>query len=284
MPPLGAHMSIAGGYYKAVDAAARFGMDCVQIFTKNNNQWRAKPLTKEDIKLFRDALERTGVGYPVAHSSYLINLASPKEELWQKSLDAFVIELQRAEALGLIGVVVHPGSYTDSSEEKGLARIAKAINQIHRKTARFKTQILLETTAGQGTNLGHRFEQLGAIFDAVKKSERMGVCVDTCHIFAAGYPLTTKKEYTATMAEFDALVGLERICAFHLNDSKRPLGSRVDRHEKIGDGHLGLKPFRHLLNDPRFAETPMYLETPKGTDKEKPLDKINMRTLRRLVR
>jgi len=277
-------MSIAGGYYKAVNAAASFGMDCVQIFTKNNNQWRAKPLSDEDIQLFREALDESGITHPVAHDSYLINLASPDPALWQKSLDAFVIELQRAEALGLIGVVMHPGSYVKSSEEEGLEKIVQAIDEAHRQTKGFETQILLETTAGQGTNLGHRFEHLGYIFDHVEQPERMGVCVDTCHIFAAGYPIIDPKDYKATMKEFDQLIGLDRIRAFHLNDSKKEFGSRVDRHEKIGDGFLGLEPFRNLLNDRRFAKVPMYMETPKGEEDGEALDAINLATLRGLIK
>lgn len=284
MPPLGAHMSMAGGYYKAVRAAAEFGMDCVQLFTKNNNQWRAKPLTDDDIAKFRTALDETGIKHPVAHDSYLINLASPDDALWEKSLDAFVIELERAEALGLIGVVMHPGSYTKSSEEEGLARIVKAIDETHRRTEGFQTQILLETTAGQGTNLGHRFEHLAYIFDETEESERIGVCIDTCHIFAAGYAISTVLEYRRTMKEFDSLIGIDRIRAFHLNDSKREFGSRVDRHEKIGEGHLGLEPFRHLLNDRRLAKVPMYMETPKGDEDGTPLDEINLRTLRGLIK
>ncbi len=284
MPILGAHMSIAGGYFKAVNAAAELGMDCVQIFTKNNNQWRAKPLTEQDIQLFREAVEETGLTHPVAHDSYLINLASPDDALWQKSLDAFVIELERAEALGLIGVVMHPGSFVKSTEEEGLSRIIRAIDDAHRQTPDFQTQILLETTAGQGTNLGHRFEQLATIIDGVKESERLGVCVDTCHIFAAGYPLKSAQEYKQTMSEFDRLIGVDRIRAFHLNDSKKEFGSRVDRHEKIGEGFLGLEPFRHLLNDRRFAKVPMYMETPKGEEEGVLLDEINLKTLRGLVK
>jgi len=284
MPLLGAHMSIAGGYHKAVYAAAEFGMDCVQIFTKNNNQWRAKPLSDDDVRLFRAALEETGVTHPVAHDSYLINLASPDDALWKKSLDAFVIELQRAETLGLIGVVMHPGSFVKSSEEEGLEKIVRAIDEAHRQTAGFSTQILLETTAGQGTNLGCRFEQLAYLFDHVDQSERLGVCVDTCHIFAAGYAITEPKDYKQTMREFDRLIGTERIRAFHLNDSKKEFGSRVDRHEKIGAGFLGLEPFRNLLNDRRFAKVPMYMETPKGDEDGTPLDEINLATLRSLIR
>jgi len=284
MPLLGAHMSIAGGYFKAVEAAAKYGMDVVQLFTKNNNQWKAKPISPAEIDEFRAALKATGVELPVAHDSYLINLASPDDALWQKSLEAFTIELERAEALGLMGVVMHPGSCIDSSEEEGLTRIVKALDEAHKRTRGFHTLTLLETTAGQGSNLGHRFEHLARIANNVATPERIGVCVDTCHIFAAGYPITTKAEYTATMKELDRVVGIQRIRAFHLNDSVRELGSRVDRHAKIGDGKLGLEPFRHLLNDRHFAATPMYLETPKGVEDGEELDAINLRTLRGLIK
>ncbi len=284
MPLLGAHMSIAGGYYKAVDAAASLGMDCVQIFTKNSNQWLAKPLTDEDVHLFRDALAATGIRMPCAHDSYLINLASPVEKLWQKSLDALVVELERAEALGLAGVVLHPGSYVESSEEEGLNRIIDALDRAHRRTEGFTTESWLETTAGQGTNLGWKFEHLKYLLDNVAETHRLGVCVDSCHIFAAGYSIQKPADYAETMDEFQRLIGCGRIRAFHLNDSKRELGSRVDRHEHIGDGHLGLKPFRHILNDPRFVDLPMYLETPKGQRNGKDLDAINLGKLRRLIK
>lgn len=284
MPLLGAHMSIAGGYYKAVEAAAALKMDCVQIFTKNNNQWRARPLTDKDADQFREAIERTGVSMPCAHVSYLINLASPKPDLWQKSLDAFVVELQRAEALGLVGLVMHPGSYVDSSEERGIAGIIKAIDRALEETDGFRVEIWLETTAGQGTNLGWRFEHLQSILSEVSDDRRLGICVDTCHIFAAGYPLQTSDEYRQTMAEFDRVIGIDRIRAFHLNDSKRELGSRVDRHEHIGEGCLGREAFRHVLTDPRFARTPMYMETPKGERNGQSFDAMNLRTLRRLAR
>lgn len=283
MPLLGAHMSIAGGYYRAVEDAARLKMDCVQIFTKNNNQWTAKPLADEDVDLFRDALERTGVRAPCAHDSYLINMASPDPELWQKSLEAFVIELQRAEALGLLGVVAHPGSFTHSSEEEGLKRIAVALDRALESSETSRVEVWLEVTAGQGTNLGHRFEHLRTILDEVQDSSRIGVCVDTCHIFAAGYPLQTEEEYRTTMQAFDNTVGIDRIRAFHLNDSKRELGSRVDRHEHIGKGCLGLEPFRHVLNDKRFGLLPMYMETPKGEENGKEWDAVNLARLRRLV-
>lgn len=286
MPLLGAHMSISGGYYKAVEAAARFGMHCVQIFTKNNNQWRAKPLTEEDIRQFRGALQRHGLQKPCAHSSYLINLASPQADLWKKSQQAFVVELERAEALGLCGVVVHPGSFVDSSERAGLKKIVRAVERSLKETAGFSVEIWLECTAGQGSSLGWRFEHLREIIEGVAAPERVGVCLDTCHLFAAGYPLKKPAEYQDTMDQFDQLVGLDRVRAFHLNDSKREFGSRVDRHEHIGEGTLGREPFRHILNDARFADLPMYLETPKGRRERdgKEWDAINLAKLRRLMR
>lgn len=283
MPLLGAHMSMAGGYYKAADAAAALGMETVQLFTKNNNQWQGKPLTEDDVRLFRAALERGRLQKPCAHNSYLINLASPDDVLWQKSIDASVDELQRAEKLGVDGVVMHPGSFVTSSAEAGLARIVKALDEVHRRCPKFRTQFWLETTAGQGSSLGCRFEHIAAILQGVKAPDRLGVCVDSCHIFAAGYPLATPEEYAATTNEFDRLIGLDRIRGFHLNDSKKPLGSRVDRHEHIGEGCLGLEPFRHILNDPRFADLPMYLETNKGERDGENLDAINLRTLRGLM-
>jgi deoxyribonuclease-4 len=283
MPLLGSHLSIAGGYYKAVEAAAELRMDCVQIFTKNNNQWKGKPLSDEDVRRFRDAVARTGIRMPCAHDSYLINLASPLESLWTKSLDAFVIELERAEALGLAGVVMHPGCCVGACEEEGIARVVTALDQALEKTKGFSVEIWLETTAGQGSSLGHRFEHLRAILDGLGSSRRVGVCVDSCHLFAAGYPLSVPDDYAATMRQFDQIVGLDRIRAFHLNDSKREFGSRVDRHEHIGKGHLGRGAFRNILNDPRFAGIPMYLETPKGVVNGRSLDARNLAILRRLA-
>lgn len=283
MPLLGAHMSIAGGYHKAVEAAVQLGMDVVQLFTKNNNQWAAKPISDAEAAQFKAAIAATGVGHPTSHDSYLINLASPDDALWEKSIDAFVVELERAERLGIAGVVAHPGAYVSSSEEEGLARIAAALDEVHRRTPNVKARCLLETTAGQGSCLGHRFEHLAAIIAGVKKPERLGVCVDTCHVFAAGYPLAPKKDYMATIRALDDAVGLDRVAAIHLNDSKRELGSRVDRHEHIGRGKLGLEPFRLLLNDKRFRSVPMFLETAKGEEDGEDLDAINLRTLRSLV-
>ena len=286
MPIIGSHLSIAGGYYKAVRAAHELGMDCVQIFTKNNNQWRAKPLTKKDVELFQQALEETGVGAPISHDSYLINLGSPDETLWNKSIDALVVELQRAAALGIPNVVAHPGSHLGTGEETGLTRIAEGLDRVFDQTAELATCVALETTAGQGTNLGYRFEHLASIIDQTNAAERLTVCIDTCHIFAAGYPLAPKRKFLETIRAFNDIVGLDRLVAIHVNDSKRELGSRVDRHEHIGRGHLGLEPFEHLVNDRRLAKVPMYLETPKQDDPQtgRPWDEINADQLRRLVR
>jgi deoxyribonuclease-4 len=277
-------MSIAGGYYRAVEEADRCHCDCVQLFTKNNNQWRAKPITETETQRFSDALRDKRISHPISHSSYLINLASPDTELWKKSINAFVVELQRAEQLGIPYVVVHPGSFTSSSESKGIKRIIQALNEIHKQTTDLGAACLLETTAGQGSSLGWKFEQLAAMIDGARNPDRIGVCFDTCHVFAAGYPLDTKKNYQSTIRALNRTVGLKKVKAFHLNDSKRELGSRVDRHEHIGQGELGLEPFRHLLNDRRFKRIPMYLETPKGTRGNKPLDVINLRRLRKLVK
>ena len=283
MPLLGAHMSVAGGFHLAVDAAAEHGMECVQIFTKNNNQWQARPMDPESIELFRRRIEETGIRRPCSLSSYLINLASPRDDLRQKSVEGMVIEMERAEFLGLAGVVLHPGSFTTSSEEEGIERIAESLDEVLLITDGLEVEVWLENTAGQGTNLGHRFEQLQAIISRIPESTRVGVCLDSCHLFAAGYPLGSPEEYASTMTAFDEIVGRDRLRAWHLNDSKKELGSRVDRHETIGEGHMGLEPFRHILGDPRSAELPMYLETPKGDRDERTLDAINLETLRSLI-
>jgi deoxyribonuclease-4 len=281
---LGAHQSIAGGYYKSVEIAAQTGCACVQLFTKNNNQWRAKEISDDEAAAFADALERLGITHPLSHDSYLINLAAPDDELWTKSVEAFVVELQRADRLGIPYVVTHPGAFTSSCEADGIKRIIKALDEVHKRTSGGRAICLLENTAGQGSCLGHRFEHLGQIIAGVKRPERLGVCIDTCHAFAAGYPLATQAEYDDSFGQLDRAVGVDRVKAFHLNDSKKPLGSRVDRHEHIGEGALGLEPFRHLLNDPRFRNVPMYLETPKGLRDGEELDVVNLRTLRSLVK
>jgi len=258
-------------------------MNVVQLFTKNNNQWTARDITAEEVERFADSLKQHGITHPIAHDSYLINLGSPDAVLWKKSIDAMVIELRRAAKLGIPYVVAHPGAYTTSSEEAGLARIAQGLDEVHRQTRGVKSSCLLETTAGQGSNLGWKFEHLASILEQVKDPERLGVCVDTCHIFAAGYGLKTPAEYKETMRQLDKIVGIKLVKAFHLNDSKKDRGSRVDRHEHIGEGKLGLEPFRFLMNDRRFRKVPMYLETPKGETKGIPWDVTNLKKLRKLI-
>jgi deoxyribonuclease IV len=284
MSLLGAHMSIAGGYYKAVDAAAAFGMATVQIFTKNNNQWRAKEISDEDVRLFRTSIQQQKIVHPVSHACYLINLASPDPLLRQKSIDAMVIELQRAERLCIPHVVVHPGASVTASEAEGIALAAASVDEIHRRLPKSRTRIALELTAGQGTCLGCSLPQLAAIIGQVQKGDRVGVCVDTCHAFAVGVDLADRKSYLAFWRQFDALLGLPRLVALHLNDSKRELGSRVDRHEHIGHGKIGLAGFRNVLKDKRLRDVPMYLETPKGDHNGESWDVINLRTLRELAK
>jgi deoxyribonuclease IV len=290
MPRLGAHMSIAGGLPRAVDRAKASRCEALQIFTKSAGQWRARPLPPEEIALFRKRVEETGIHPVVAHNSYLINLAAAEPSLRAQSIASLGDELDRAESLGLDGLVMHPGSYTSGSEEGGLRLIGDAIAALLAERPRAKAMVLLEHTAGQGTNLGHRFEHLAAIIERAGGSRRIGVCLDTCHLLTAGYDLCTQAGYESTFFELDRIVGLDRLKVFHLNDSKNPCGSRVDRHEHIGKGCLGLEPFRRLLNDPRFAGLPMLLETPKlETPASKrrsdvdPWDARNLRALRKLL-
>jgi deoxyribonuclease IV len=281
---LGSHTSAAGGVYRAVERAREVGCDCVQVFTKNNNQWKAKDLTDAEVDKFRGALVECKIEHPLVHDSYLINLASPDDVLWNKSIEAFCVELLRAEKLGIPYVVTHPGAFTTSSEQAGIARVVEAMGIVHRATGDLKTKTLLENTAGQGSCLGWRFEHLAEIIAGVGESERIGVCIDTCHTLAAGYPLDTRDAYEATISELDRVVGLDRVKAIHINDSKTPLGSRVDRHEHIGRGHLGLEPFRYLLNDNRFKPVPMYLETAKEQENGEEMDVVNLRVLRGLIK
>ena len=284
MPILGAHQSIAGGYYKSAEIARRNGCDCVQLFTKNNNQWRAKPIADGEAVLFQATLKRLKIKHPLSHASYLINLASPDDELWKKSIDSMTVELLRAEQLGIPYVVVHPGAYTTSSVEAGLLRIAAALDEVHGQTRGIAACCLLETTSGQGSCLGCRFEHLAEIITQARDPDRMAICVDTCHIFSAGYALGTEKDFKATMRQLDQTVGLKLVKAFHVNDSKAKFGSGVDRHAHIGRGEMGAEPFRLLLSDRRFRKTPMYLETPKGEENGRDLDEINLEVLRGLVR
>ena len=290
MPRLGAHLSIAGGLPRAVDRAVASKCEALQIFTKSAGQWRARPLPPEEIETFRRRVAETGIHPVVAHNSYLINLAAALPSLRNQSIVSLREELARAETLGLAGLVMHPGSYTSGTEKDGLRLIADALAQLLDEVPNGRTKILLEHTAGQGTNLGHRFEHLAEIIDRLGGTPRVGVCLDTCHLLTAGYDICSEEGYRRTFREFDRIVGLGRIAVFHLNDSKKPCASRVDRHEHIGKGCLGLEPFRRLLNDRRFRRLPMLLETPKLDTPESrrrsdadPWDARNLRTLRRLI-
>ena len=273
-------MSIAGGVDQALERGHRVGCETIQIFTKNSNQWKARPLQPDEIQRFQVGQTALDIRPVIAHDSYLINLASPNDGLWQKSLDACAEEMERCEALGIPGLVMHPGAHMGSGVATGVERVAKALNEVCRRLPGYRVQIWLETTAGQGTSLGSRFEELRQMLDGSVEPERFGFCFDTAHALAAGYDLRTRDGYDQTMAEFDRILGLGRLCAFHLNDSKKALGSRVDRHEQIGQGALGLEAFRSVLNDTRFVDRPMVIETPKGDDMAE--DVVNLRLLRGL--
>jgi deoxyribonuclease-4 len=280
-PYVGAHMSISGGLHLAVQRALHVDCRALQIFTKNASQWKAKPLSGEAVELFRTAREESGLGVVFAHDSYLINLASPDPLLLAKSIAAMGDELERAERLGLPFVVSHPGAHKGDGEAAGLARVAHSLDEVHRQHPDLEAKILIETTAGQGTSLGFRFEHLASIIEQVEQPERLGVCLDTCHIFAAGYDLRTPESWNRTMDEFQRLVGFEWLQAIHVNDSKKDLGSRVDRHDHIGKGALGLESFRYLMQDQRLEGIPKVLETHKGPDLED--DRRNLATLRQLA-
>ena len=282
MRMLGAHMSIAGGHSLAIDRATAFGMTACQIFTKNANQWAAKPIPPEAAEAFRTRVADSDLAVVVAHDSYLINLASPDDALWERSSAAFGDELQRCAQLGVPWLVTHPGAHMDIGVESGIRRVATALNRLFDELPDLDVTVLLETTAGQGTTLGRSFEELAGILDLIEDQARVGVCFDTCHVFAAGYDIRDEPEYTATMQAFDDSIGLERLRVFHLNDSRKGLGARVDRHAAIGEGELGAEAFRHLMNDERFAGHPGILETPKGDDGED--DRRNLATLRALAR
>lgn len=286
---IGAHMSVAGGISNAVERAVVHGCEALQIFSKNASQWRGKPLDAEDVRQFRRRIDETGITPAVSHASYLINLATTADALRRQSIEAFVDELERAHALGLLGVVIHPGTCTAGTEEEGLRLIADAVRTAFKARPRRRTMVLFEHTAGQGRTLGYRFEHLAAIIEALDGSPRAGVCLDTCHLSASGYDIASPTGYEATFAEFERLVGLDRLKVFHGNDSKRPCGSRVDRHEHIGNGCLGVEPFRRLLHDRRFAGLPILIETEKsaaagrpGAIAIDPFDARNLDTLRRL--
>lgn len=279
---LGAHMSIAGGLDQALWRGREVGCSVVQLFLKNQLQWKAKPYAVEEIRAFKAAWKTTGMRSVFAHSAYLINLAAPAPAEWKRAVAAFHDELERAEALGLPFVIIHPGSHKGAGLEDGIRRIARALDELMARTRGYRVMVLLENTAGGGATIGRSFEELRAILDAVYSADRIGVCLDTCHLFAAGYDLRSREGYAATMERCRRLLGRQRVRAFHLNDAKQPLGSGLDRHEKIGRGHLGLAAFRWLLTDRRFTRVPMVLETPKEPEPRADRDALALlRGLRR---
>jgi deoxyribonuclease-4 len=273
---LGAHFSIAGGPWRACEEAAELGCNTLQMFTKNQMQWAAKPIPDEDAARFRQAREKLGIRFAFAHDSYLINLASTADALFARSVKAFIEEIERAEGLGLDFLVTHPGSAGEAGIDAGIARMRCGLRDALRACRGVRVQVLVETMAGQGNVVGRTFEEMARLVD---ESDRLGVCFDTCHVFAAGYDLRTEDGYGHTMDEFDRLVGVDRIRAFHLNDSKKGLGSRVDRHEHIGRGRLGRTAFRCVMTDPRFQDAPKVIETPKVDD----MDRKNLAVLRKLA-
>ena len=285
-PRLGAHMSIAGGTPRALDRAQATGCETLQIFTKNSNQWRGRPFSDAEVDAFRAQAAQSAVGPIFAHTSYLINLAAADPTLRRRSIAALADELHRGDQLGLAGAVLHPGAYTTGTEADGLRWISDGIAEAQSRQ-QGETRLLLEHTAGQGTMLGHRFEQLRAMIDRVDDASRIAICLDTCHLLAAGYDIVSEAGYERVFEEFDAVLGLDRLTVFHLNDSKKPLGSRVDRHAGIGQGCLGAAPFRRLVRDARFRHLPMVLETPKQGGRPAaetaadPLDLENLALLKR---
>ncbi len=323
-PRLGAHMSIAGGFEKSIERGLKVGCQTVQIFSKSNNQWEAPPIAPETAGRFRKAMRESGIGPIFAHTAYLINVGSPEKETHDRSRQALKVEVERATALGLAFIVLHPGSHknrrpTNKEDEIGggrirrardneptfgeasrvgeagpvsapeelenscIERIAKTVAEVIRQTNGSPVKVLYEIAAGQGSAVGYRFEHLAGLLKLTGHPDRTGICLDTCHLFAAGYDFRTPAGYEKMTAEFDRLVGLNRVEAIHLNDSKKELGARVDRHEHIGQGQIGLEGFRSLLNDSRLNRVPMVLETPKD-EKTLAEDVMNLRVLRSLKR
>jgi len=277
---LGAHMSIAGGVHRAIERACSIECTAMQIFVKNNMQWFARPFRREEIKAFREHAQRPELAVVFAHANYLINLAATNPQFHANSVRALSEELERADQLGLPFIVLHPGAHMNAGEEAGLAKIIAALDRIFARLPKVKTRIALETTAGQGTSLGHTFQHLAEIIGNVRAPERLCVCLDTAHVFAAGHDLTSAAGTQRMFREFDRTIGLRYLAALHLNDSKTARGSRVDRHEHIGKGKIGLEAFRVIMRDRRFRKIPKVLETPKRKDLREDVE--NMRTLRGL--
>ncbi len=273
---LGAHTSISGGVSKSVPLAEKLGFTAMQIFTKNNNRWNAKPLDATEIIKFKDLLSNSNIEFVVSHDSYLINLCAKDESNLEKSRNAFVDELERCELLGIPHLNFHPGAHSGQGEDNGIKMIAESLNLAHEKTKGFQVSSMLELTAGQGTNLGYRFDHIARIIELVDEKDRMTACIDTAHIFAAGYNIKDDSEYAKVIKEFDDVIGLDRLKCFHMNDSKKELGSRVDRHENIGKGFIGLEGFKNIMNDSRLTHIPKILETPKGKEQLEDIENLNV--------
>jgi len=279
---LGSHMSTSGGVHTAVDRAMSIGCTALQVFTKNSNQWSAKPLAEEEIENYKRKIAEATITPVMAHDSYLINLCAMNPDTLERSRMAFIDELTRCEQLGIQLLNFHPGAHGGAGEEEGIKRVVESLNIAHERTEGFKVLSVVETSAGQGTAVGYKFEQLEKIINGVDKPDRMAVCVDTCHIFAAGYDIRTEEKYEATFEEFDNIIGLQRLVAFHYNDSKKEFGSHRDRHEHIGKGMIGVAGFSLLMNDTRFANIPKILETPKSKDLHEDVE--NMKVLKELIK
>lgn len=279
---LGAHTSINGGVSTAVDLAEKLGFTAMQIFTKNNNRWYAKELSENEIEKFRKRLESSKIKFVVAHDSYLINLCSKELEMLNKSRDSFLDELKRCELLAIPHLNFHPGAHLGLGEDEGIKIIAESLNVAHSKTPGYKVTSMIEATAGQGSAIGYKFEHLRKIIDLVEEKDRITICIDTAHIFAAGYDIKDSTNYKIVINEFDNIVGLDKLKCLHMNDSKKPLGSKVDRHEHIGKGFIGLQGFTNIMNDKRIEHIPKILETPKG--KEQLEDLVNLKILKSLIK
>ncbi len=266
---IGVHVSISGGLYLSLERGVEIGCTSIQIFTKNQMQWKAKSLSHQEIEKYQQSLANSSISIVLAHDSYLINLGSPEVDLRDKSRQAFLFEMERAEQLHIPYLIFHPGSHKGAGEEIGLKLIAESINYVHNRCPEYKLKLLLETSAGQGTNLGYTFKQLRQIIDMINEPGRVGVCLDTCHIFAAGYDIRNKSSYEESLKKFDQVIGIDKLYAIHMNDSQKELGSRIDRHEHIGNGQIGLEGFRLIMNDSTFKNIPKILETPGNLKKFK---------------
>lgn len=278
---LGAHMSIAGGVHNAPLLAASVGCTALQIFTKSSNQWKTKPFAEGEVEAFKKNVAANGIEAVVAHDAYLINLAAPDDALYAKSIDAFEEEMHRCETLGIPVLIMHPGAPLEQGDDFGIERVSAAFSELHRRTSGINVRIAVEITAGQGSHIGRTFEQIARIIEKTTRGDLLRVCFDTCHAFAAGYDLSTEEGYHDTWQQFDRLIGLERLAVIHVNDSMKGLGSRVDRHQHIGKGAMGLVPFRLLMNDSKLADVPKILETPKEKDLAE--DRMNLALLRQLA-